>query len=139
MTSDNAKSETGSKWTEVLREYMIKSKTSEPHHQHQNPAEPGGLNIFIAAPTYVELSPGVLKRKRGLVKHYVISVLSRLCKPSDFIESSSVPYMLDVSDSVLSSLLTSELVTVSLSDSTVLINVLIVSCRFRCCLVINNN
>ena len=40
MTSDNAKSETGSKWTEVLREYMIKTKTSEPHHQHQNPPEP---------------------------------------------------------------------------------------------------
>ena len=40
ISSDNTKSETGSKWTEVLQEYMIKSKTSEPHHQHQNPTEP---------------------------------------------------------------------------------------------------
>lgn len=39
IVSDNAKSEVGSKWTEILRDRMIKTKTSEPHHPHQNPSE----------------------------------------------------------------------------------------------------
>mmetsp|Transcript_26234 Transcript_26234/g.54036 ORF Transcript_26234/g.54036 Transcript_26234/m.54036 type:complete len:168 (-) Transcript_26234:33-536(-) len=40
MLNDNAQSETGVKWTEILRDYMIQTKTSEPHHPHQNQAEP---------------------------------------------------------------------------------------------------
>ena len=40
MISDNAKSETGHPWTTILREHMVRTRTSEPHHPHQNPAEP---------------------------------------------------------------------------------------------------
>ena len=40
LHSDNAQSEIGSKWTKILRDYAIATKTSEPHHQHQNGAEP---------------------------------------------------------------------------------------------------
>ena len=40
IVNDNAQSEVGEKWTAVLRENMIKSRTSKPHNQHQNPAEP---------------------------------------------------------------------------------------------------
>ena len=40
LVSDNAKSEIGVAWTTVLRNYMVKTRTSEPHHPHQNPAEP---------------------------------------------------------------------------------------------------
>jgi hypothetical protein len=37
--SDYAKVETSSKVKDVLRHYCIKDWQSEPHHQHQNPAE----------------------------------------------------------------------------------------------------
>ena len=40
LVSDNAKSEIGASWSEVLRTYMVQTRTSEPHHPHQNPAEP---------------------------------------------------------------------------------------------------
>ena len=40
ILSDNAKSEIGEKWTEVLRNNMIKTRTSEPHNSHKNYAEP---------------------------------------------------------------------------------------------------
>ena len=40
LVSDNAQSEVGKKWTTILREFCIKGRTSEPHNQHQNPAEP---------------------------------------------------------------------------------------------------
>ena len=40
MLNDNAQAETGVKWTEILRDYMIQTRTSEPHHPHQNQAEP---------------------------------------------------------------------------------------------------
>ena len=39
IVSDNAKSQIGQVWTQILRNYMIKTRTSEPHHPHQNPAE----------------------------------------------------------------------------------------------------
>ena len=39
IISDNAQSEVGKVWTKILRDHMIKSQTSEPHHPHQNPAE----------------------------------------------------------------------------------------------------
>ena len=39
LISDNAKSETGAVWTQILRNFMIQTRTSEPHHPHQNPAE----------------------------------------------------------------------------------------------------
>ena len=39
IISDNAQSEIGKAWTTILRDHMIQSKTSEPHHPHQNPAE----------------------------------------------------------------------------------------------------
>jgi hypothetical protein len=39
LISDNARSEVGEEWTKILREYKVRSKTSEPHHPHQNPAE----------------------------------------------------------------------------------------------------
>ena len=40
LVSDNAKSEIGVAWTTIPRKYMVKTRTSEPHHPHQNPAEP---------------------------------------------------------------------------------------------------
>ena len=39
IVSDNAKSEVGKVWTDIMRDHMIKSRTSEPHNQHQNPSE----------------------------------------------------------------------------------------------------
>ena len=39
IISDNAKSEIGHKWVEILRDFRINSRTSEPHHPHQNPSE----------------------------------------------------------------------------------------------------
>ena len=39
IISDNAKSEVGNAWTNIMRDHMIKSRTSEPHNQHQNPSE----------------------------------------------------------------------------------------------------
>ena len=39
LLSDNANSETGQVWTQILRDFMIQSRTSEPHNPHQNPAE----------------------------------------------------------------------------------------------------
>jgi hypothetical protein len=40
IISDNAKSETSDRWNTVLRDAKISTRTSEPHHPHQNPAEP---------------------------------------------------------------------------------------------------
>ena len=38
IKSDNAKSEIGQAWTSVLRNCVVNTKTTEPHHPHQNPA-----------------------------------------------------------------------------------------------------
>jgi hypothetical protein len=37
---DNAQSQVGTKWTQILRDNKVASTTTEPHHPHQNPAEP---------------------------------------------------------------------------------------------------
>ena len=39
LQSDNAKAQTGNKVQDLLRMYIIGDYQSEPHHQHQNPAE----------------------------------------------------------------------------------------------------
>jgi len=39
LFSDNAKAETSKKVKQILRHLMIDDMQSEPHHQHQNPAE----------------------------------------------------------------------------------------------------
>ena len=45
LISDRAKAETSNKTKDILRSYAIKDWQSEPHHQHQNPAERGILEI----------------------------------------------------------------------------------------------
>ena len=40
LKSDNASSETGTKWTQICRNFHIKQETSEPHQPQQNLAEP---------------------------------------------------------------------------------------------------
>ena len=39
LFSDNAKAQIGAKVTEICRHYNIGQQQSEPHYQHQNPAE----------------------------------------------------------------------------------------------------
>lgn len=40
LRSDNARSETGAKWTQPCRDYKIEQVSSKPHQPNQNPAEP---------------------------------------------------------------------------------------------------
>jgi len=39
IRSDNAKEEHSKQWTNILRDYAIRSEFTEPYHPHQNPAE----------------------------------------------------------------------------------------------------
>ena len=49
IKSDNAQSELGCDWIEYMRNNCIGTKTTEPHHPHQNPAESeiGKLNSMV--------------------------------------------------------------------------------------------
>ena len=49
IKSDNAQSELGHDWVEYMRKNYIGTKTTEPHHPHQNPAESeiGKLNSIV--------------------------------------------------------------------------------------------
>jgi hypothetical protein len=49
LKSDNAQSETGTKWTKHCRLHCIKQETTEPHTPWQNPAEPkiGQLHSMV--------------------------------------------------------------------------------------------
>ena len=39
IISDDVKPEVGNAWTNIMSDHIIKSRTSEPHKQHQNPSE----------------------------------------------------------------------------------------------------
>ena len=41
LKTDNAKTETGKKWTDWCRKYLVKTKFTEPHHPWQNYSEHG--------------------------------------------------------------------------------------------------
>ena len=43
--TDNAKTLTGSRWTDINRKYCIKTGLTIPHHQHQNYSEREGGNF----------------------------------------------------------------------------------------------
>ena len=39
IRNDNSKMQTGNRWRDILRKYVIAEATTEPHHPQQNPAE----------------------------------------------------------------------------------------------------
>ena len=45
LISDRAQAEISNKTKDILRSYAIQDRQSEPHHQHQNPAERGILDV----------------------------------------------------------------------------------------------